>query len=312
MRRPTGHWPVGTPLEERNALNRPGPVRLAAILTAGILSVSCGAIFIRLASAPALAAAAYRVMWGTLLFAPALAVGPARELAALTRRDWLKLALSGTALALHFSLWIASLSYTTVASSVLLVDTTPFFIGLASQWLLDRPCRRQFWSGLAVAFFGCLVIFRGDWSQSQNSMKGNALALAGAIAMAVYLLVGARARQKLSLVAYVWPVYGTAAVVLFAVCRFSQTPLRGFSPSTYLFLFLLGLIPQCIGHTTYNWSLRWLSPALVALIGLAEPVGASFLAFFILHENLTMLKLIGGGIVLLGIYWATRPEPAAQ
>jgi len=294
--------------EERTVLDRPGPVRLVASLTVGMLSVSCGAIFIRLASAPALTAAAYRVLWGTLLFAPALALGPARELSANIRRDWLQLVLSGTALALHFALWIASLSYTTVASSVLLVDTGPFFIGLASQWFLNKPCHRHFWIGLAVAFFGCLVIFHGDWSQSQNSIKGNALALGGAIAFAVYLLAGARARQRLSLVAYVWPVYGAAAVVLVAVCLLSQTPLRGFSPSTYLFLFLLGLIPQCIGHTTYNWSLRWLSPALVALIGLAEPIGASILAFFILHENLTVLKLIGGGIILLGIYWATRPQ----
>lgn len=239
-------------------------------------------------------------------------LGPARELAAITRREWLQLVLAGIALALHFALWIASLSYTTVASSVLLVDTTPFFIGLASHWMLGKPCSRMFWAGLAVAFLGGLVIFHGDWSQSQNSMRGNVLALAGALAMAAYLLLGARARQKLSLIAYVWPVYGVAAVVLLAVCSAVGTPLTGFSSNTYIFLFLLGLIPQCIGHTTYNWSLRWLSPALVALIGLAEPVGASILAFFILHERLTALKLIGGGIVLLGIYWATRSEPASQ
>ncbi len=292
-------------------MSRPGPVRLVATLTIGILAVSCGAVFVRLASAPALAVSAYRVLWSTLLFAPVAALGPVRELSAVTRREWLQLAISGSALALHFALWIASLSYTTVASSVLLVDTTPFFIGVASQWFFDKPCPRRFWVGLAVAFFGCLVIFRGDWSQSQASMKGNALALGGAVAVAVYLMVGARARQRLSLIAYVWPVYGIAAAVLFAVCALAGTPLRGFPAATYLYLFLLGLVPQCIGHTTYNWSLRWLSPALVALIGLAEPVGASILAWFVLHEGLTATKLAGGAIVLFGIYWATRPAEAA-
>ncbi|HYK89735.1 MAG TPA: DMT family transporter [Acidobacteriota bacterium] len=291
---------------------RPGPARLVILLTIGILSVSCGAVFVRLASAPALAVAAYRVLWGTLLFAPALAVGPGRELASLTWRDWLHLAFSGAALALHFALWIASLSYTTVASSVLLVDTTPFFIGLASRWLMDKPCHRRFWMGLTVTFLGCVVIFRGDWSQSQNSMKGNALALAGAIAFAAYLLAGARARQKLSLFAYVWPVYSAAAIVLFGICQIARTPMRGYSTSTYFFMFLLGLIPQGIGHTTYNWALRWLSPALVALVGLAEPVGASLLAYFVLNESLTVWKLIGGGVVLLGIYLATRPDPATN
>ena len=288
-------------------MDRPGPARLFATLTLGIVSVSFGAILVRLASAPALTVAAYRVAWSTLLFMPALALGPARELVSVARRDWIQLALSGAALALHFALWIASLSYTSVASSVLLVDTTPFFIGIASRWFLGRSCSRRFWTGLAISFLGGLVIFQGDWSLSQASMRGNGLALAGALAMAIYLLLGARARRKLSLVAYVWPVYGVAAAVLLVVCRFAGTPLHGFSTRTYFFLFLLGLIPQCVGHTTYNWSLRWLSPAMVALIGLAEPVGASLLAFLILHERLTTVKMIGGAIVLLGIYRATRP-----
>jgi drug/metabolite transporter (DMT)-like permease len=288
---------------------RPGPLRLIVTLAIGILSVSCGAIFVRLASAPTFAVAAYRMMWGTLLFAPALALGPGRELVTLERREWLQLVLSGTALALHFALWIASLSYTTVASSVLLVDTAPFFIGLASRWVLGKPCSRRFWAALAVTFSGCLVIFHGDWSESRNSMTGDALALGGALAFAVYLLAGARARRRLSLVSYVWPVYCVAAVVLVSVCGLSQTPLGGYSSSTHVFLFLLGLVPQGIGHTTYNWALRWLSPGLVALIGLAEPVGAGILAFLVLHEGVTRMKLIGGVIVLSGIYWATRPQP---
>jgi drug/metabolite transporter (DMT)-like permease len=289
-------------------LSRPGPVRLTIFLTVGILAVSCGSIFVRLAHAPALAVSAYRVFWASILLAPALIAGPIRELRPLTRKDWGLLILSGLALGLHFALWIASLSYTSVASSVLLVDTTPFFIGLASQWVPGRSCPRGFWLGLGLAFAGCILIFGGDWSQSPNSMRGNALALGGAVAMAIYLLVGARARQKLSLISYVWPVYATSTIALFVACLASGTELRGFPGETYFFLFLLGLIPQCVGHTTYNWSLRWLTPALVALIGLAEPVGASILAYLILGEHLTAAKLAGGAIVLAGIYLASREQ----
>ncbi len=287
-------------------MDRPGAVRLTATLIVGMLSVSCGAIFVRLAGAPALAVSAYRVLWAALLFGPFFVRGPAREVRTLTKTEWGQVTISGAALAAHFALWIASLSYTSVASSVLLVDTSPFFIGLASRWVLNRPCSRHFWLGLGIAFLGCLLIFRGDWAQSRTSMSGNVLALGGAVAFAVYLLAGARARQKLSLVAYVWPVYAVAAAVLTVISFTTGTQMRGFTFKTYLFLFLLGLVPQCIGHTTYNWSLRWLSPALVALIALSEPVGASILAYFILHEGLTVQKLIGGGIVLFGIYWATR------
>ena len=126
--------------------------------------------------------------------------------------------------------------------------------------------------------------------------------------MAVYFLVGASARRKLSLFAYVWPVYASAALLLFSAGALTGTPLGGFSSTSFAYMFLLGLIPQCVGHTTYNWSLRWLSPGLVALIGLFEPIGASVLAYLILHESPGTTTLLGGGIILAGIYLATTPE----
>jgi len=260
-----------------------------------------------MASAPSLAAAAYRVFWATVLLAP-LARRHFPELALLSRQEWRRLILSGAALALHFALWIASLSYTSVASSVLLVDTTPFFIGLASRWVLGKAPRRVFWFGLVVAFAGCALVFLEDRSVSGDSMRGNLMAIGGAIAMAIYFLVGATARQKLSLLVYVWPVYASATVFLLLASFFSKTPLTGYPKSTYLFLFLLGLVPQSIGHTSYNWSLRWLSPALVALISLGEPVGASLLAYVFLGERVSLTKLFGGAVILLGIYVAAGSE----
>ena len=286
-------------------MDRPGPLRLSLLLSLGIAAVSCGAVLVRLAEAPALAVATYRVAWATFLLAPLVMSGPGREFRSNTWRDWRNLVLAGVALALHFALWIASLSYTSVASSVLLVDTTPFFIGVASQWLLRRPCGRDFWVGLTVAFLGCVVVFHGDWSESSGSSRGNLLALGGAVAIAVYLMIGSTARRKHSLLAYVWPVYCTAALTLGAAAAIAGVPLRGLPARTHLFMFLVGLVPQCIGHTTYNWSLRWLPPGVVALIGLAEPVGASLLAYFILNEGLTVGKGLGGCLILFGIYLAT-------
>lgn len=286
-------------------MDRPGPVRLSLFLTFGIAAVSCGAVLVRLAAAPALVVATYRVSWATCLLAPLVMSGPVREFRTNTWRDWRNLALAGIALAFHFALWIASLSYTSVASSVLLVDTTPFFIGFASQWFLRRPCGRDFWTGLAVAFLGCIVVFHGDWSQSSGSMQGNMLALGGAMAMAIYLMIGSTARRKLSLLAYVWPVYGAAALTLALATAIAGVSLHGLPARTHMFMFLVGLVPQCIGHTTYNWSLRWLPPGLVALIGLAEPAGASLLAYFFLNEGLTLGKGFGGCLILAGIYLAT-------
>jgi drug/metabolite transporter (DMT)-like permease len=261
-----------------------------------------------LASAPALAVAAYRVLWATGILAPFALCGPAREWGRVTRRDSARLVLSGAALALHFALWIASLAHTSVASSVLLVNTTPFFIGMASQWLLRRPCGRAFWTGLSVAFLGCAVVFQGDFSRSADSMRGDLLALGGAVAIAAYFLIGASVRRKLSLLAYVWPVYGVAAAVLVLAAWTCGQPLAGFTVRTHCFMFLVGLVPQVVGHTAYNWSLRWLPPGLVALIGLAEPVGASLLGYLILDETLTGAKVAGGCLVLAGIYLAARGQ----
>jgi drug/metabolite transporter (DMT)-like permease len=287
-------------------MERPGRLRLILVLSLALAAVSCGSLFIRLASAPALAIAAYRVLLATLILSPWVLSGPIREIRPLSRIDWGWLLLAGTALALHFALWIASLSYTSVSSSVVLVNTTPFFVGLATQWFLKNPPGRSFWLGLTLAFAGCLVIFRGDFSESHDTIRGNLLAVGGAIAMALYLLAGARAQMKLSLLAYVWPVYGSAAAVLILACTLSQTPLWGFEPVTYLNLFLLALVPQCIGHTSYNWALRWLSPALVALVSLLEPLGATLLAYIFLNEAITWEKFLGGGIILAGVYIATN------
>jgi len=287
-------------------LRRPGPLRILLLLIIGSLSVSCASIFVRLASAPPLAIAAYRMLWATLILSPFALTGPIREISAISRRDMVKLSLSGVALALHFALWISSLSFTSVASSVLLVDTTPFFIGLASRYLLNRPPARSFWIGLLVAFIGCLAIFSDDWTHSQSTAKGNLLALGGAVSLAVYLLIGAQVRQRLTLLTYVWPVYSVSALTLGAYCYVSHTPLGGFGFPTTLYLFLLGLIPQCIGHTAYNWSLRWLPPALVGVLIMAEPVGAILLAYVILEESLSLLKAAGAAVVLLGISLAAR------
>jgi drug/metabolite transporter (DMT)-like permease len=289
-------------------LGRPSAIRVSLFLTAGIIAVSCGSLLVRMASpsVPALAIAAYRMGAATLILLPFLARGAATELAGAFRKDWPRFVVAGTALALHFAFWIASLGYTSVASSVLLVDTTPFFIGIATTFLIRQRSPGSFWAGLAIAFTGCLVVFHGDWQMSATSLKGNMLAVGGAVAMAVYLLAGAKLRAGLSLLAYVWPVYAVAGVVLAAACFSCGIRMTGFPEQAWLCLFLLGLVPQCIGHTSFNWSLRWLSPGMVALIVLAEPVGASILAWIFLHERLTVAKVVGGAVILLGIYVATR------
>jgi drug/metabolite transporter (DMT)-like permease len=116
-----------------------------------------------------------------------------------------------------------------------------------------------------------------------------------------YFLVGRKMRKGQDLLSYIFPVYSTAALVLIVFSLLFQQPFFGYSPTTYLFLILLALIPQLIGHTTFNWALKYLPASMVAVTILGEPVGSTILAYFILGEGLTAWKVLGGILILAGI-----------
>jgi len=147
-----------------------------------------------------------------------------------------------------------------------------------------------------------------------KSFLGDLLALVGAFSVAGYLLIGRGLRSRLSLLSYIFVVYGVAAVALLVVALLFGLPLFGFSLTTYLWLLGLALVPQLIGHTSYNWALAYLPAAFVSIVVLGEPVGSSILAYFILDEKITILKLIGALLILVGIYLAARAgsAPAQQ
>lgn len=141
---------------------------------------------------------------------------------------------------------------------------------------------------------------------SNQALKGNLLALAGAAAGACYVMIGRRLRAKVSLLSYIFVVYSMAAVVLLIVMFASGASPFGYSPLTYLWFVLLALVPQLIGHTTFNWALGYLSAAFVAITLLGEPIGTTFLAYLILNEVPGVLKISGAMLIFIGIVIASR------
>jgi len=139
-----------------------------------------------------------------------------------------------------------------------------------------------------------------------NPMLGNLLALAGAFCAAAYLLIGKKLRSKLSLWTYTFLVYGTAGLLLLMMAVGAGEKMWGFSPFTYLILFSLALIPQVIGHSSFNWALRYLSTTYVSIALLGEPIGSTVLAILFLSEIPSELVIFGGILILLGIYIATK------
>jgi drug/metabolite transporter (DMT)-like permease len=311
-------------------MNRP-PSRLvtAAAILIAILAVSTASIFIRYAQqdAPSLAIAALRLAFASVLLAPLALTRYRVELSALSRRELLLGVASGLFLGAHFATWISSLEYTTVASSVVLVSTGPLWVALLSPLFLKEQLSRTAFVGLALALVGGTIIALSgscSWEHgivcenmaqalAGQNLRGDLLALAGAWAVTGYLIIGRRLRAKIDLVPYIFLVYSAAAVSLLVVLLVLRIPVVGYKPITYVWLLLLALVPQLIGHSTYNWALRFLPAAIVAVSTLGEPIGSATLAYFLLRERPTVAVLAGGALILAGIYMAVRKkaEPKA-
>lgn len=285
-------------------------MKAALVLFMGVVAVSFGSIFVRLAEAPPLIIAAYRLALASLVIGPVAILRSGQEFRALSRKDLFYLVIAGVFLALHFALWIASLAYTTVASSVILVDMSPLFVGLFSHLLgMDRVTKGMV-GGILLSVVGSVAIGYGDFALGGGALWGDVLALGGAVMITGSLLIGRRLRQGLSLLPYISLTYSVAAAVTLLLCLFTGQRFTGYSSTTYLMFILLALVPQVIGHSAFNWALGYLSAPFVSVSILGEPVGATILACLILDEVPTLLKIAGGAMVLSGIYLASRQRAA--
>ncbi len=303
---------------------KPSSTRLLITISIAILAVSTSSVFIRFAQeeASSLVIAASRLLLASLFLAPSALIKHRAELRQLSRKDLLLGLLSGIFLAVHFSTWITSLEYTTVTNSVVLVSTSPLWVAILAPIFLKEKLTKSIIFGMILTLIGGTIIGFSEtcaWDAGiictslsgfglAEASKGNFLALAGAWTVAGYLLIGRRLRAKMSLIPYIFLVYGMAAIVMLVILFIAGETLFGYSPMTYLWLLLIAIFPQLIGHSTYNWALRYLPVALVAVTTLGEPIGSSILAFIILKEIPTTLQFVGGILILTGIYVTSRKE----
>ena len=284
------------------------PVSPLIVLSIGVAAISTGAIFVRLADAPALATAAYRVGLASAVLLPAASVYSRTELKRLQRKDIGLAITAGFFLALHFATWIASLDYTSVANSVVLVNTNPIWVGLLGPLLTRDRIRRSTLGCIGLSVAGAAIIGWGDFATGRQALLGDALALGGGLSAALYLLIGRNLRARVSLLAYIFLCYGSAAIILWAAVLGLGVAHTGFSPTTWAAFGGMAVLSQLVGHTSYNWALKWLRTSTVAVSLLGEPIGASLLAWLIFGEALTMAKIAGGGLILAAIYLVARDE----
>jgi drug/metabolite transporter (DMT)-like permease len=278
-----------------------GPCGRYVVLALGVVAISCAAVLVRLADAPPLVVAAFRMTIASLVLAPVGICRARAEMRSLLRDRWPLVLGAGGFLAIHFALWIASLSYTTVASSVVLVTSTPLFVAAVSRVLFGERLRRATFVGIGVSLAGAVLIGSTGMRAGGTASEGNVLALLAALAMAGYLLIGRRVRRGAGLLAYATLVFSSAALLLMLAVLLTGAPLGGYAAATYGAMVALALVPQLIGHTSLNWALRFLPATMVTVAVLGEPVGAAFLSWAALGETPAQMELIGGVLMLAGI-----------
>ena len=286
-------------------------VRTITILFIGIVSISFAAIFVRFCDdVPAIMIAAYRLGFASLIL---LVFSGIRGVSLrISRKDLLLSIAGGVFLGLHFIFWITSLKYTSVASSVVLVTTNPIFVGIFSYFLLKERQHREIIAGTILCLIGSVVIAAGDSGihslilLDEKALVGDVLALVGAVMASAYLLTGSRVRERLDILTYITIVYTTGALFLVVASLFTGTSFTGYRSSSYMYMVLLAVIPQLVGHTAINWALKHLRAGMIAISILGEAIGATILAYLFFTETVSTFQLVGMVLIFTAIIIASR------
>ncbi|MDN3428864.1 DMT family transporter [Microbacterium sp. APC 3898] len=267
----------------------------------GVFSVALSAIFVKMTSADSGVTAFYRMLFSIVIMSPVFFLKYTHEIKKLSKRDWTFTTIAGVFLAFHFILWFESLNYTSVASSTVLVTLQPLFAFAGTYFFFKEKLSLKTLVAGAIAISGSVLIGYGDFKLSGSALFGDLLALIACALITAYLLFGQDVRKRLSLVTYTFVVYGISTITLFFYIIFKGESFGPYPASEWMWFLLLALIPNLLGHTLFNWALKWVSTNVISIAILFEPIGAAILAYFILGEYLSLSQIVGGSIVLAGI-----------
>ncbi|MDG6228435.1 MAG: DMT family transporter [Candidatus Thermoplasmatota archaeon] len=281
------------------------------IVFIAVISVSAAAVIIVSIEAPALLISLYRMVFTTLLIIPFIVFKRRyqQEILSLSKKSLFLLFSIGFILAVHFALWVTSLKLTSVASSVILVTAHPIFVAPLSYFLFKEKLSKLNLIGISISFFGVIVLVYGNHGLSGiNSLEGNLMAFLGGIAAGLYIVGGRHFRKQISVIPYVFVVYGVSTIFLFTFCLLSAVSITQISIGDLTLILLMALISGIFGHTLYNWSLAHIKTTLASVALLGEPIGSTILAFILpwIRQIPSNYTLIGGGIILIGIYLTSR------
>jgi len=277
------------------------------IVFLGTLGVSLSAVFIRCSTAPSVVLVIYRVGIATLLLTPYVFLYHRPELRLLKWKELRMCLLSGAFLGLHFIAYFESLRYTTIAAAVVLVNTEALFVALGAVLFMKNRLSGRAWLAVLMTFAGSVIVAMADATGGTGgTMRGNLLALVGAVFAAVYTLLGAVCRRGISTTIYTYFVYMSAGLTVLLITVLSGVPLTGYGSVNYLTALGMAVFCTLMGHSVYSWSLKYLPASFVATVKLTEPVFAAAWGLIFFREQPHFLVIAGGAVVLLGIALYSR------
>ncbi len=255
--------------------------KIKILLIISIISISFSSILTKLSISSPLVIAFYRMTLSSFLILPFLLIKKIK----IGKNEILLSSFIGIILALHFITWITSLSYTSIASSVILVTSHPFFVSIVSFILFEEKLSKGSIYGIILSFSGIIILFSSDYFSLPKTFKGDLLAFLGGLFAGLYIIGGRRVRQKAGIFEYSFIVYGIAS-----------------------FFLLIAIFPTLLGHSLFNFCVKYVKASVISVSFLGEPIGSSILATFFFREIPGIGSIIGGAITLCGIYLVVSSE----
>lgn len=277
-----------------------------AALALTISGISWSAIFVRWAGISGSASALYRVLIAAAVLMPwRLVRGSQRP---VTRRAVRLAILGGMFFGLDLALYNTAVMRTSAATATFLGNSSPIFVGLGAWLLFRRPTSRAFWAGLALAVAGgaTMILSHVRGASSAGDPVGDLLALLAGVFFAGYLLTTEHVRAEMDTLTFNTLAVGGSVAIAFILCLAMGVPLTGYSKSTWAALAGLGLVSQLAAYYGLVYALGHL-PVTITSVGLLLQLPlTAILAALLLHEPITRAQIVGGALVLAGVYVVNR------
>ena len=280
-------------------------------LLIGMFAISTSAILIRHSSSEPLVIGSYRQAFATLIFLPFILKDGGKEIRSQSYFTILEMVLTGILLGAHFSFFITSVKETSVAASVLLATCHVVYVAILGRIFFGEILSKEAVIGTSVALAGILILFSGDLLDNPGNFMGNLFAFISGILAGLYYLSGRKLRKVISLPTYAFVVYLFSFLTMFTVVLIQNLSYSNLATSEIQLFLLMALIPTLLGHTMQNWALAYLPAYVVSISLLAEPIGSGLLAWLFFQEIPSFGVILGGLIVIAGLYFVIIAEESA-